>query len=49
MKMAQSEIGANWGGGVRWQVTAERDMHLGVDFAVSTDDRAIFVQVGEKF
>ena len=39
----------SWGGGVRWQVSAERDMHLGLDFAISTDDRAVFIQVGERF
>jgi hypothetical protein len=39
----------SYGGGVRWQVTADRDMHLGLDFALSTDDRAVFIQVGERF
>lgn len=37
------------GGGVRWQVTAEREMHLGIDLAVSSDDRAVFIQIGERF
>jgi Omp85 superfamily domain len=39
----------SYGGGVRWQVTADRDMHLGLDVAISTDDRAAFIQVGERF
>ena len=37
------------GAGVRWQATAERDLHLGIDVAVSTDDRAVFIQIGERF
>ena len=37
------------GTGLRWQVTAERDMHLGLDFAVSSDDKAVFIQIGERF
>jgi hypothetical protein len=37
------------GGGVRWQVTADRDMHLGIDLAVSSDDQAAFIQIGERF
>jgi Omp85 superfamily domain len=38
-----------FGAGLRWQVTAERPMHIGLDAAVSTDDRAVFIQVGERF
>ena len=37
------------GSGVRWRVTAERDMNVGVDFAVSSDDRAVFIQIAERF
>ena len=37
------------GGGVRWRVTAERDMNIGVDYAVSSDDRAVFIQIAERF
>jgi len=37
------------GTGLRWQVTADRDMNIGLDAAVSTDDRAIFIQIGERF
>jgi hemolysin activation/secretion protein len=38
-----------FGGGVRWRVTAERDMNIGVDYAVSSDDRAVFIQIAERF
>ena len=37
------------GGGVRWRVTAERDMNIGVDYAVSSDVRAVFIQIAERF
>jgi hypothetical protein len=39
----------SYGGGIRWQVAADRDMHVGIDGAISTDDRAVFIQIGEKF
>ena len=39
----------SFGAGVRWQVTKEQPMHLGIDAAFSTDDQAIYVQVGERF
>jgi len=29
-------------------VTAERDMNVGVDYAVSSDDRALFMQIAER-
>lgn len=37
------------GGGVRWRASADRDLNVGIDFAVSTDDRAVFLQIGERF
>jgi len=39
----------SYGGGIRWQVTKDKTMNLGVDVAFSTDDQAIYIQVGEKF
>ena len=39
----------SYGAGVRWQVIAEQQMHLGVDAAFSSDDNAIYVQIGERF
>jgi len=30
-------------------VTAERDMNVGLDYAVSSDDRAVFIQIAERF
>ena len=37
------------GGGLRWRVTEERDMNVGVDYAASSDDRAVFIQISERF
>jgi hypothetical protein len=37
------------GAGIRWQATSDRDLNVGLDFAVSTDDRAAFIQIGERF
>jgi len=39
----------SYGGGIRWQVTKNKKMNLGIDVAFSTDDQAIYVQVGESF
>jgi len=47
--LADARTIATVGTGLRWQVTADRDMHLGLDFAISTDDRAVFLQIGERF
>ena len=37
------------GAGLRWQVTKEQGMNLGVDVAYSSGDYTIYVQVGEGF
>lgn len=34
---------------MRWQVVREKTMHLGVDMAVSSDDSAVYIQIGEHF
>ena len=38
--------GKTVGADVRWQVISGRDMNLGLDFAASSDDRAVFIQIG---
>jgi hypothetical protein len=48
-ELSNSRTITTWGAGLRWQVTADRAMHLGLDAAVSTDDSAVFIQVGERF
>lgn len=48
-KLSQGRAINSYGGGVRWQVTADRELNLGLDSAVSTDDSAVFIQIGEKF
>jgi len=37
------------GAGLRWQVIEDKTMNLGIDFASSTDDRAIYIQIGEAY
>ena len=39
-QLADGRTIKTFGSGVRWRVTAERDMNVGVDYAVSSDDRA---------
>jgi outer membrane protein assembly factor BamA len=38
-----------FGAGIRWQAVASQKLNLGIDFAVSDDDKAVHVQVGERF
>jgi hemolysin activation/secretion protein len=47
--LADGRTITSFGSGVRWKVTAERDMNIGLDFAVSSDDKAVFIQIGERF
>jgi hypothetical protein len=37
------------GGGIRWQVTKDKKLNLGMDFAFSTDDNSVHIRVGESF
>ena len=39
----------SYGGGLRWQVTKEKKLNLGLDYAISTDDEAFLIRIGEKF
>jgi hypothetical protein len=39
----------SYGAGLRWQVAESKQMHLGVDAAFSTDDEAIYINIGERF
>jgi len=48
-ELADGRTIKTFGGGVRWRVTAERDMNVGLDYAVSSDDRAVFIQIAERF
>ena len=35
----------SYGSGIRWQVTKDKKMNIGVDVAVSSDDQASYIQV----
>lgn len=48
-KLADGRTIKTVGGGVRWRVTEERDMNIGLDYAASSDDRALFIQIAERF
>ena len=39
----------SYGGGLRWQVTQDKKLNLGVDLVFSGDNKAVYVQVGEKY
>jgi outer membrane protein assembly factor BamA len=39
----------SYGGGIRWQVEADKKIHLGAEVAFSGEDQAFYIRVGEKF
>jgi hypothetical protein len=39
----------SYGGGVRWKVTKDKDLNLGVDVGFSGDGYEMYVQIGERF
>ena len=39
----------SYGGGIRWQVSEDKKLNLGVDVAVSNDDYTLYVQIGERY
>jgi outer membrane protein assembly factor BamA len=39
----------SFGVGIRWQVTADKKLNLGIDFAKSDFDSAVYVKVGESY
>ena len=48
-RIFQADTITAYGGGIRWQVTDDKLLNLGVDVGFSDDDYAVYVQVGEKF
>ena len=45
----QGDWVTSYGAGIRWQVLASQPLNLGVDVGFSGDDKAIYLQVGERF
>jgi outer membrane protein assembly factor BamA len=39
----------SYGGGIRWQAIQSKDIHLGIDYAISDDDEAVYFRVGEAY
>lgn len=44
-----AETITSYGGGVRWKVTKDKNLNLGVDIGFSGGDNEIYVQIGERF
>ncbi len=40
---------ASYGGGIRWQVTDDKKLNMGIDVGYSDGENAVYIQVGEKF
>jgi hypothetical protein len=47
--LADSRTIVSYGAGLRWQVTQDKSLNLGLDAAFSSDDRAVYVKIGEAF
>jgi hypothetical protein len=47
--LADGRTIVSYGAGVRWQATADKSLNLALDAAVSTDDRAVYLTIGEAF
>jgi len=47
--LSHSRTILSYGAGLRWQATKDKPLNLGLDAAISTDERAILIQIGEKF
>jgi len=39
----------SYGGGIRWQVTQDKKLNMGIDVGYSDGESAVYIQVGEKF
>jgi len=39
----------SYGGGIRWQVTEDKKIHLGAELAFSGEDQGFYITVGEKY
>lgn len=48
-RILQADTVKAYGCGIRWQVTENKLLNLGIDIGFSKDDYAVYVQVGEKF
>ncbi len=45
----QSDLITAYGGGVRWQVTNDKLLNLGLDVGISEGDYAVYINIGERF
>lgn len=47
--LADSRTIVSYGAGLRWQPTRDKSLNLGIDAAISSDDRAVYLKIGEAF
>lgn len=47
--LLQADMISSYGGGIRWQVSKDKKINLGIDVGYSDGESAVYVQVGEKF
>ena len=47
--LPQSSTISSIGGGIRWQVSEDKKLNLGIDVGYSDGESAVYIQVGEKF
>jgi outer membrane protein assembly factor BamA len=45
----EGDLVTSIGGGIRWQVLASKSLNLGLDVGLSGDDKALYIQIGERF
>lgn len=48
-KLIHSETISAYGGGVRWKVVEDKELHLSLDAGFSGGDSAVYIRVGEQF
>ncbi len=48
-KLLQADLINSVGTGIRWQVTEDKKLNLGIDIGYSDGDSAVYVKVGEHF
>ena len=48
-ELLHAETIISYGGGVRWQVTKDKGLNLGIDVGFSGDDYATYIRIGEWY
>lgn len=48
-ELSDNDLITSVGAGIRWQVSRDQPMHLGIDVGFSGNEQAIYLQIGERF